>query len=165
MRRLGLIRTALYAAPAYLARAPAPTSPAELSRHTVVRNPNAASADRWALSDGLVTEEVEVTGSVLVNNFGFMRQLAVLGHGIAMLHEPMALADVRAGRLQRVLPGWWLRAAPVLALTASRLLPAKTRLFLDMLVREVGPQLDIPRTPAPANGAPRIGRPSPASAP
>ena len=146
-RRLGLIRTALYAAPAYLARQPAPNVPAELVGHAVVRNPNVAKSDQWTLSDGVHSEDVVVSGQVLVNNFGFMRQLAVLGHGIVMLHEPMALADVRAGRLERILPGWWLREVPALALTPSRLLPAKTRLFLAMLIEEVGPQLDIPRTP------------------
>ncbi len=142
-RRLGLIRTALYAAPAYFARAPIPEAPEDLANHIVVRNPNVAKAELWTLSNGARHLEVTVGGPVLVNNFGFMRQLAVMGHGIAMLHEPMALSDVRSGRLQRVLPGWWLREVPVLALTSSRLMPAKTRLLLDMLVAEVGPRLNL----------------------
>ena len=157
-RRLGLIRTALYAAPAYLARSTTPDTPAELAGHTVVRNPNVARSEVWTLSDGGRTEEVTVAGQVLVNNFGFMRQLAVLGHGVAMLHEPMALADVRAGRLERVLPGWWLREVPALALTSSRLLPAKTRLFLDMLINEVAPQLDIARSPNVEHAVPRAAQ-------
>ena len=148
-RRLGLIRTALYAAPSYLARLPAPEAPRDLARHNVVRNPNVARSEHWTLTNGEQAVEVQVTGQVLVNNFGFMRQLAVLGHGVCMLHEPMAAADVRAGRLVRVLPDWWLREVPALALTSSRLLPAKTRLFLDMLVAAVGPELDIPPSPRP----------------
>ncbi len=147
-RRLGLIRTALYAAPAYLARAPRPQAPEDLADHIVVRNPNVAITGLWTLSNGARHVEVTVNGPVLVNNFGFMRQLAVMGHGVAMLHEPMAIADVRAGRLERVLPGWWLREVPVLALTSSRLMPAKTRLLLDMLVAEVGPRLSLEGVPS-----------------
>jgi len=147
-RRLGLIRTALYAAPAYLSRGVPLDTPEDLSGHIVVRNPNVANDDQWTLSNGVNYVQVAVRGPVLVNNFGFMRQLAVLGHGIAMLHEPMAAADVRAGRLQRVLPGWWLREVPVLALTVSRLMPAKTRLLIDMLVAQIGPRLNFDGQPA-----------------
>ena len=72
---------------------------------------------------------------------GLMRQLALLGLGIVTLHEPMVGLDVKAARLQRVLPDWVLREAPVFALMPSRLLPAKTRLFVDMLAARVTPEL------------------------
>jgi LysR family transcriptional regulator for bpeEF and oprC len=58
-----------------------------------------------------------------------------------MLHEPMVGPDIRDGRLKRILPDWILREAPVYALMPSRLVPAKTRLFLDMLTARVGPQM------------------------
>ena len=76
-----------------------------------------------------------------------MRQLAVLGLGIATLHEPMVGPDVRAGRLERVLPDWILREAPVFALMPSRLVPAKTRLFLDLLTAQVSPQMGLAFAP------------------
>lgn len=144
VRRLGVIRTALFAAPAYLDHAGRPSEPEALSAHRVVRNLNVARSDIWPITDGVRTVEVEVRGRLLVNNFGFMRQIAVLGEGVVMLHEPMAAGDVRAGTLERVLPGWWLREAPVQALTTTRLLPAKTRLFLDMLTEQAGPSLSLP---------------------
>lgn len=45
-----------------------------------------------------------------------------------------ALADVRAGRLRRVLPDWCLPESTAWAVTPGRkLLPAKTRAFIEML--------------------------------
>jgi DNA-binding transcriptional LysR family regulator len=45
----------------------------------------------------------------------------------------MAAADVASGRLVRVLPSWSHVAPDVYALTTTRLLPAKTRVFIDFL--------------------------------
>jgi DNA-binding transcriptional LysR family regulator len=140
-RHLGVLRTTLFASPAHLARMGVPTRPEELSTHSVVRNLNAPQPDVWVLSRDAETVEVPVGGAVMVNNFGLMRQLALLGLGIVTLHEPMVGADVKAGRLQRVLPDWVLREAPVYALMPSRLLPAKTRLFIDLLSARVAPEL------------------------
>jgi DNA-binding transcriptional LysR family regulator len=57
--------------------------------------------------------------------------------GIAVLDESMARPEVEAGRLVRVLPDWSPPSVPVHALTPSRLLPAKTRLFLDCLSEHI----------------------------
>lgn len=93
------------------------------------------------------TVEVKVRGRVSVNNFGTMRELAVLGVGVTGLHEPMVTADVDGGRLVRVLPDWILREAPVYVIMPSRLAPAKTRLFLDMLTERVTPRLELSPPP------------------
>ena len=140
-RQLGIMRTTLFAAPSHLARFGTPVEPIDLSSHPTIRNLNAPRPDTWVLCKGEQTVEVPVAGTLVVNNFGLMRQLAVLGLGVAMLHEPMVGPDVRAGRLKRILPDWILREAPVYALMPSRLVPAKTRLFLDLLAARVGPRL------------------------
>ena len=141
-RRLGSIRTSLYAAPAYLAGAAKIEAPGDLAGHAAILNLNSPMPDVWVLSKDGTTVEVDVTGPVSVNNFGTMRELAVLGVGVTGLHEPMVAGDVRSGRLKRVLPDWTLREAPVYAIMPSRLLPAKTRLFLDMLTERVAPRLE-----------------------
>ncbi len=147
-KRLGSIRTALFAAPSYVARAGPIETPEDLASRAAILNLNSPEPDAWVLSKGSAINTVAVSGPVLVNNFGTMRELAVLGVGVAGLHEPMAAVDVRAGRLVRVLPDWILREAPVYAVMPSRLLPAKTRLFLDMLSERVAPQLDLSVSPA-----------------
>lgn len=136
-RRLGMVRVALFAAPQYLEAAGEPRGPDDLSRHAVICNLNSPNANLWSLSNLDRSVEVEVSTRLQVNNFGFMRQLALLGLGITTLHEPMVEADVAAGRLRRVLPDWLFREAPVYALTPSRLLPAKTRLFLKILTEQI----------------------------
>jgi DNA-binding transcriptional LysR family regulator len=147
-RRLGVVRTAIYAAPDYLDRVGRPTQPEDLRHLSVIRNQNAPGHSVWPVTDGRQTVEVPVGGTLLVNNFGIMRQLAVLGLGVAMLHEPMVVEDLRRKLLERVLPDWYLREAPVNALMPSRLLPAKTRLFLELLARRMSTQLDsIGRAP------------------
>lgn len=140
-RQLGVVRTVLYASPAYLAGSGLPERPEDLKQHTVIRNLNAPRPDLWSLSKGSETVDVPVSGLIAVNNFGFMRQLSLLGLGVAALHEPMVVPDVRAGRLARILGDWTLREAPVYALMPSRLVPAKTRLFLEMLTARVAPEL------------------------
>lgn len=138
-RQLGIMRTTLFAAPSHLARFGTPAEPIDLSSHPTIRNLNAPRPDTWVLCKGDRAEEVQVGGALVVNNFGLMRQLAVLGLGVAMLHEPMVGPDIRAGRLERILADWIVREAPVYALMPSRLVPAKTRLFLDMLTTRVRP--------------------------
>ena len=146
-RQLGIVRTALFAAPAHLARFGTPQQPEDLANQPTIRNLNAPQADTWVLCQGNKTVEVNVGGALVVNNFGLMRQLAVLGLGIATLHEPMVGPDIRAGRLKRVLPDWILREAPVFALMPSRLIPAKTRLFLDLLTAQVDPRKGLAFAP------------------
>jgi DNA-binding transcriptional LysR family regulator len=145
-RRLGMIRTTLFAAPSFLDRAGRPSTPEDLGGRAAILNLNSPRPDVWVLSRDGAAVEVRVDGPVSVNNFGTMRQLAVAGIGITGLHEPMVGEDVRTGRLERVLPDWILREAPVYAIMPSRLLPAKTRLFLDMLTKRVAPQLELSRS-------------------
>jgi DNA-binding transcriptional LysR family regulator len=149
-RQLGYIRVALYASPSYLAANPAPRLPGDLRSHAFIGNLNSPSPGTLTLRDGSSEIAVTVGTRLMVNNFGFMRELAVLGLGVATLHEPMAGSDIRAGRLARVLPGWTLQEAPVYALTPNRLLPAKTRLFLDMLTQRVSPSMaeELDRRPS-----------------
>jgi DNA-binding transcriptional LysR family regulator len=62
-----------------------------------------------------------------------IRQLTLLGAGIGVMDQSAAAADVESGRLVPVLPAWQLRPVPVHLLTSSRLLPARVRLFGDLL--------------------------------
>ena len=62
-----------------------------------------------------------------------MRRLALLDQGITFLLPQVVEADVQQGLLVPVLPEWSGESLPVYALTATRLLPAKTRCFIDFL--------------------------------
>ncbi|MES2106273.1 MAG: LysR substrate-binding domain-containing protein [Pseudomonadota bacterium] len=68
-----------------------------------------------------------------MNRVALSRALAVRGVGLAALDNVLAQDNVTLERLVRVLPDW--RLAPILvhAVTDTRLLPARTRLFIDFL--------------------------------
>ena len=58
-----------------------------------------------------------------------------MGLGVALLPMPFAFAAIHAGDLVRVLPGWYWDAGPVsLYYPSRRLLPAKTRVFVDFVL-------------------------------
>ncbi|MFC6390543.1 hypothetical protein ACFQDP_14540, partial [Methylorubrum zatmanii] len=44
---------------------------------------------------------------------------------------------IAQGRLERVLPEWDLPSTPVYIVTTSRLLPAKTRCFIDFAMKQL----------------------------
>lgn len=73
---------------------------------------------------------------LLANSPETLVRLACCGVGLAAVPDLFACAEVRAGRLRRVLPGWCLPRNTAWAVTPGRrLLPAKTRAFIDMLQR------------------------------
>ena len=69
----------------------------------------------------------------MANNVGMLRQLSIHGMGIVMMSRELARPDVSTGKLVPVLGEWSPPALPIYALTETRLLPAKVRVFLDFL--------------------------------
>lgn len=89
--------------------------------------------DAWTLRDGAREVEVPVGGRFVVNSVGMNRQLAVHDTRIIQMPEEVVADDVAAGRLRRVLTGWEGTPVPVYAMTETRLLPAKTQIFIEFL--------------------------------
>jgi DNA-binding transcriptional LysR family regulator len=87
VRRLGGVKQALFAAPAYLDRRGRPSHPSDLAEHDCLHLGSAARATRWRLVDGEQICEVAVSGRIALNSVGLMRTLAERGLGIAMLSE------------------------------------------------------------------------------
>lgn len=132
-RKLGAIKQALFAAPAYLDRRGRPSHPAELGGHDCLHLGTAARPTRWRLIDAKQSCEVEIRGRFGLNNIGLMRLLAERGMGIAMLSPLLARDSVSAGRLEPVLATFAAPGLPLHALTTSRLQPAVVRAFLAFL--------------------------------
>jgi len=130
-RKLTSVEIGLFAAPVYLADRGTPEVPQDLLRHNCLR-----ISDRpWRLigptNEG---ESLAVQGSFVANNVGLLHRLALQGVGIVALSLDQARDDVASGRLVAVLPGWRPPAVSVHALTETRLLPAKVRVFIDFLI-------------------------------
>jgi len=129
-RRLATFRNHLYASPRYLERSGEPREPDDLTRHQCL---SVLHVDAWTLHDGAREVEVPVGGRFVVNSVGMNRQLAVHDAGIIQMPEEVVADDVAAGRLCRVLPGWEGAPVPVYAMTETRVLPAKTQIFIEFL--------------------------------
>ena len=84
-----------------------------------------------------ISETVEVSGQFVANNRGMLQQLALGGQGIVQSADNWVQADLAAQRLVRVLPDWTPPVVEAYALTVTRLLPAKVRVFIDYLVAQM----------------------------
>jgi len=143
-RRLLRSERVLVASPDYLARMPPLAAPRDLMAHhclTYWLNPDDVV---WRfLRDGAL-EEIRIGSRFASNNGEVLRQMALAGHGIALLDDYTVRDALEAGTLVRVLPhlsatntGFELGIYAVFRQTS--LLPAKTRVFLDFLVERMPP--------------------------
>jgi DNA-binding transcriptional LysR family regulator len=134
-RRIAVFPGGLYAAPAYLAERGDPASPEDLERHDALRllgrNGEAAG---WTLTCGEQTWEGAPPARAVANAPDLLSSLARAGAGIAAVPDYFAAPSVRRGELRRVLPDWCMPSHTAWAVfPGRRLMPAKTRAFIDML--------------------------------
>jgi DNA-binding transcriptional LysR family regulator len=134
-RRIATLDIGLFAAPGYLGRHGQPSTPQELQAHQCL----CMREGPWILraADGSREEAVPMAGRFVVNNVGLLRQLALSGLGIMATCRDWAADDIARGALVRVLPGWSPPPVDAYAITATRLLPAKDRVFIDYLVQRM----------------------------
>lgn len=133
--KLAVFTHGLYASPGYLAEHGDPQTPVDLAGHSAVRllrgNGELAA---WTLTQGDENWCGVPTGRASANSPEMLIRLARAGAGIAAVPDHFAAADVRAGALRRVLPGWSLPTSVAWAVYPGRkLMPPKTRAFVDML--------------------------------
>lgn len=136
-RNIANLNVGLYASPNYLKERGMPEQPEDLQTHECLR----LNDSPWLLSQGGVSQAVDVKGQFIVNSIGMLRQLSINDAGIFRTTQAWALQDVQEGKLVRVLPEWSPPTVEVYALTTTRLLPAKVRVFLDFLVQEMAKSL------------------------
>lgn len=141
-RQIALLPRYLYASPGYLKTARPLKHPNDLSEHVLCMAQGVArqgeATRTFYRGDEVV--DVPITTRFAMNSVGLSRSLAREGIGIAVLDSELAHDDVAAGQLRRVLPEWSLSPVQVHAITETRLLPARTRLFIDFVKTRWGKQ-------------------------
>jgi DNA-binding transcriptional LysR family regulator len=102
------IRMAVVGAPTYFAERPAPRTPRELSGHRCMnyRHIRSGGLYAWDFEDKGHPFEVRVDGPLIFNNADLIRAAALSGHGLAYVYEDEVAADIKAGRLRRILEKW-----------------------------------------------------------
>jgi DNA-binding transcriptional LysR family regulator len=140
-RRLAPNRRVLCASPEYLQRRGMPTKPDQLPAHdclAIVSGRNASNT--WRLRGGNGSEvSVRVRGRLESNLGEVVRDAALAGLGIALHSTWHVCEDLRAGRLQLVLPGYSPPESGIYAVMSQRrLVPARARAFADFLAQRFG---------------------------
>lgn len=142
-RRLAVLTVSLYASPAYVKRAGAPSEPEALMDHDALRNLGRNGEPmRWTLTRGEQRWDGIPPGRATANSPELLMQMALNGAGIAVINDHFALPHVQRGELVPVLPDWQLPTVSAWAVfPGRRLMPARTRVFIDALAaRFTGPQ-------------------------
>jgi len=139
-RKVGSMSNGLYASPAYLAKHGEPHSPQDLMQHKgllILRRNNEPLG--WSLAQGDTRWEGLPPCTFKANSPDLLMCMAAAGCGITAVHDRFAHARVQRGELRRVLPDWCLPPVSAWAVFAGRrLMPAKTRAFIEMLQAALG---------------------------
>ena len=138
-RELTRVRIIVTAAPAYLARRGEPRTPQELAEHEGIgrRAIRTGRLYSWTLRTDAGDEQVpaEFRAAAVCDDPEAMATAAAAGVGLALLPLPHALPFLRSGELVQLMPDWYAEARPLCIYYPSRrLLPAKTRVFVDFVV-------------------------------
>ncbi len=127
------------ATPSYLARYGTPRSPQELTGHNALLF---AGTDHWSFTGPNGDEaNIKVSGNLDTNNCDALREAIYADLGLA-LRPPLwdVWKDLSDGRLVRLLPAYIPPAYPINAVYPSRrLMPKKTRIFIEHMLRRFGP--------------------------
>jgi len=125
----------LFASPRYTGLHGLPEHPDDLYRHDLLSLPRAVNGmARWTLTRGKTVWERDVPVKMRANSPELLTKLASAALGIATCTEEFAASQVKKGELVRILPDWGFPQVTGWAVfPGRRLMPAKTRAFLDML--------------------------------
>lgn len=125
------------ASPAYLARCGMPGEPAELIRHqTLVYLRGERWFDLWRFSRGSEVQEIRVSPAHECDDGEVARRWALAGQGIVYKAQLDVQADLRAGRLVRVLPDWQGELAPLQLLCPHRAQVSERVRLLQQFLRQ-----------------------------
>lgn len=133
-RRLGQCPRLLAAAPSYLLRAGAPSSPQELAQHSIIVGPTGLPAQGFTFQRGDRKEQVRVDGKLVVSTTDGAVAAASAGLGILAIARWGCRVELERGTLVRVLGDWDLGSVAAHAVfPAGRSATTAARVFIDHL--------------------------------
>jgi DNA-binding transcriptional LysR family regulator len=135
VRQLAELPRGLYASPAYCERKSTPQAPAQLVDHECIMLETQISDGLWSCATsgrGVVAPRLRTSDIIVA------REMAVAGVGIAMLTHAVCDAEVKAGRLVRLLPQWRIPPVVVVAMFLDRRhMPLRTRALIDLMAQAI----------------------------
>jgi DNA-binding transcriptional LysR family regulator len=139
-RSLGSVRWFLVATPGYLKRRGRPRSPEDLKKHDgLLFGPSLDSASVHLESAGR-SVQVALPARLWVGDMDILHTVAIAGLGIALLPAYLGVEDLRARRLERVLPEWNAPSTPVqVVYPSTRYLSPNVKSFVEHLQERMTP--------------------------
>lgn len=149
-RKLGSLRTQVFASAAYIEKHGEPLHPDDLQHHrTLVMRKSRNPQNRyvWSLTDGEALREFPVNPQLVANDPAALNWALIKGEGLLLTGDVMAKAFVEAGMVQRVLAGWNGPEVDFNAVFAGgRLVSPKVRAFVDFLIERLNFDADHMQT-------------------
>jgi DNA-binding transcriptional LysR family regulator len=147
VRRLAPHERVICASPGYLAMHGTPSMPADLANHNCLQFAYDAARAPWRLQprEGGAIAEVQVRGTLSVNNADVLKQAAIGGMGLAMLASWLVDDALASGALVPVLAGYRVNPGSMdiglLAIyQANRRGSSKIQAFIELLESALDPQ-------------------------
>jgi DNA-binding transcriptional LysR family regulator len=140
-RSLGTAKWFLVATPAYLKKRGWPRAPDDLKKHDgLLFGVGMEGAGVRLQSAGGQSAHVALPVRLMVSDVDILHAVATAGQGIALLPAFRCVEDLRAHRLERVLPDWNAPATPVhVVYPSTRHLSPKVKTFVDHIQQRMTP--------------------------
>ncbi|MES2669884.1 MAG: LysR family transcriptional regulator [Pseudomonadota bacterium] len=134
-RQLAPLHIVAVASPHYLRDRPLPQHPDDLAAldGVVMRSAHSGRLRAWKMRhrDG-AEATLEQKARIVANDAEALCRIALMGMGVALIAVPFVLPHLQSGKLQRVLPDWHSDLGAIsIYFRSQKLLPAKTRVFID----------------------------------
>lgn len=130
--RVGSVRRVVAGAPAYFKAHGVPQKPQDLKAHKIVAPTGALKTEDWRFGTSQKTS-VQVTPQIFCNSNSAAIGIATSGWGLTRVLSYQVGPEVTTGQLRLILEDYEEAPLPVhLVHGGTRLVPAKTRAFLDL---------------------------------
>ena len=138
-RKIGASDLGIFAAPAYLATRGRPRALGDLVRHECLLYGGRAGRLPWRFVGPRGDEAVAPAAAVVCDDMLFLREMALAGHGLALLPAQSVAGLLAEGRLLRVLPKHAVKGGWLYLVWPSRdLVPARVVAVRELLAEELG---------------------------
>ena len=140
-RKLAPLHLVVVASPAYLkaCTAPPPKTPDDLRQHKIIamRSSSTRLIRPWHLKSRHEEATFTPDAQILLDDPDVVKEAALSGFGIGLSGTAHCAPYLERGELVRLLPGWWADLGNLsIYFPSTKLRPAKTRVFVDFLVKE-----------------------------
>ncbi|WP_349970547.1 LysR family transcriptional regulator [Pseudomonas caspiana] len=143
-RKLAPAHRILVASPGYLTGQPGIVHPDDLQRHPgiLIRSPQTGRIRSWSLTSREHEHSpLNLKPRMTMSDSEAACSAAEQGLGVALVSMPFAVPYLRSGQLHRVLPDWYVDDGNIsLYYSEHKLLPGKTRAFVDFILEQFARQ-------------------------